>query len=423
MRLTGASECHLTYSTSVHPAETWREVHAALQRHVPLIKAKVAPNSEFGVGLRLSALAAFELYDPANLEELRGFLSDEGLYVFTLDGHAFGRRGVMPDSRWGPGFPDWADLRRLAYSNVLADLLAGLLPDDQLYGSISTVPVGNKGTINQSDLSLIVRNLVRYAAYLVYLRNRTGNTITIALEMTPGCLLETTSDAIHFFEHHLLSQPARVHFATVTGLVGDAAEEALRTHVGLCLDLSHIAAQFEKPSVCIRALDQAGIRIAKAQISAALRITDAAEATTLLDSASEDTPTPVIEQRGESIAHYADLHAAFEQPVETHERYEWRIDCHAPASRARVGACSTTQAFARDFLRLQRDHAVTAHLEVEADSCGDTHSAEQERELCANIAREIQWVCKQLNASPAPSGTGSKSRRKAGGKGSLHTAS
>ena len=46
---------HLTYSTLVHPGDTWTEMWDSLNRYVPQVKARVSPNKSFGVSLRLSA--------------------------------------------------------------------------------------------------------------------------------------------------------------------------------------------------------------------------------------------------------------------------------------------------------------------------------------------------------------------------------
>ena len=75
MQLPGAPELgHLTYCTNIHAGESWPEVLAGLRRHLPPIKAAVAPDRPLGVGLRLSAEAAAALDDPAELAALRGFL-------------------------------------------------------------------------------------------------------------------------------------------------------------------------------------------------------------------------------------------------------------------------------------------------------------------------------------------------------------
>ena len=46
---------HLTYSTLVHPGDTWSEMWDSLNRYVPQVKARVCPDAPFGVSLRISA--------------------------------------------------------------------------------------------------------------------------------------------------------------------------------------------------------------------------------------------------------------------------------------------------------------------------------------------------------------------------------
>ena len=40
---------HLTYSTLVHPGDTWEEMWDSLTRYVPAVKKRVAPDKRFGV--------------------------------------------------------------------------------------------------------------------------------------------------------------------------------------------------------------------------------------------------------------------------------------------------------------------------------------------------------------------------------------
>ena len=138
MRIEGKG--HLTYCTNIHPGESWEEVRANLGRYLPAVKQRIAPDRELGVGLRLSAAAAEALRDGPVLAELQDFLRREGLYVFTINAFPYGPfhgRRVKEEVY----LPDWRDEQRLRYTDLVADLLLGLLPDDQaLEGSISTVP-------------------------------------------------------------------------------------------------------------------------------------------------------------------------------------------------------------------------------------------------------------------------------------------
>ena len=70
---------HLTYSTLVHPGDTWPEMWESLRTFVPAVKARVSPDAPFGVSLRLSGSSAATLAGSADLRaELRDFLRDGG---------------------------------------------------------------------------------------------------------------------------------------------------------------------------------------------------------------------------------------------------------------------------------------------------------------------------------------------------------
>jgi len=131
---------HLTYCTNIHPGESWPEVRSNLERYLLSVKGQLAPRGPFGVGLRLSALAAHALAEPRTLAEFKDFLQRNGLYVFTLNGFPYGPFHGEPVKE-NVYLPDWKQDDRLQYTNLLADLLVELLPDDpELEGSISTVP-------------------------------------------------------------------------------------------------------------------------------------------------------------------------------------------------------------------------------------------------------------------------------------------
>ena len=192
MKLAVPGEPHLTYCTNIHPGETWAEVRANLERHVSRVKAAVAPTRPFGVGLRLSAVAAAALAQPAELDAFRTFLRDSGLYVFTINGFPYGPfHGTRVKEE--VYLPDWLDDARLSYSDRLAELLAALLPDEPgLEGTVSTVPGAFKGRVRgAADESRMAELMVRHAAGLHRLRERTGKMVSLALEPEPCCHMET----------------------------------------------------------------------------------------------------------------------------------------------------------------------------------------------------------------------------------------
>ena len=71
MRLEPDGRTHLTYCTNIHPGERWEQVRDNLERYLPEVKARVSPQKPFGIGLRLSNIAAEELATGDHLNQLR----------------------------------------------------------------------------------------------------------------------------------------------------------------------------------------------------------------------------------------------------------------------------------------------------------------------------------------------------------------
>lgn len=264
---------HLTYCSNIHPGESWPEVRANFDRHVLAVRDRLRPPGAFGIGLRLSARAAQELAEPAALAEFRAYLARERLYVFTINGFPYGTfhgQRVKEEVY----LPDWRDPERLRYTNRLADLMAALLPAEAgLDGSVSSVPGAYKPALGgDADVALMVEHLLQHAAHLVALERTSGRRVALALEPEPHCFLETVAEVVDFFGRHLHSAAAARRLAALTGLDEAAAAQALRRHLGVCLDLCHAAVEFEDAPAALRRLAEAGIAVPKIQVSAGLRL-------------------------------------------------------------------------------------------------------------------------------------------------------
>ena len=90
MRISADPPIHLTYCLNVHPGETWAENLAAIRDYAIPIAAAVADGQPFGLGLRLGHIAAADLGAPGELDRLRAFLDESGLYAFTINGFPYG---------------------------------------------------------------------------------------------------------------------------------------------------------------------------------------------------------------------------------------------------------------------------------------------------------------------------------------------
>jgi sugar phosphate isomerase/epimerase len=396
MRLLGSPDLgHLTYCTNIHAGESWHDVFASLKQHVPAIKAEVAPDQRFGIGLRLSAAASKALEDPAAMAAFTEFLGAGGLYVFTINGFPYGTfhgQRVKEDAYR----PDWSERQRLTYTNALADQLAAWLPAD-MDGSVSTVPCTFKPWAGADRVAAITENLIAHAAHLVELRERTGTTVTLAIEPEPYCFLGTTREALSYFDSHLFSEAAAARLAAMTGLNPGAAAEALRRHVGLCYDVCHAAVEFEDPADSIAALRRAGIGIFKLQLSSALRVPQ------IVDGVADqlapfDEPVylhQTVQNRDGDLTRFLDLPdalAAFGAAGGT----EWRIHFHVPVFLEHMKDFSTTQAFLREILALHSADPISPHLEVETYTWDVLPDHYRGVSISAAVARELAWVKRQL---------------------------
>lgn len=391
MRLAG-SAAHLTYCTNIHPGESWPAVRANVEQHVVAVKARVCPDAPFGVGLRLSARAAEELHQPRELAAFQAFLKESGLYVFTINGFPY---GAFHETRVKENvyLPDWRDPARGRYSACLAEILAALLPDG-MAGSVSTVPGAFRSAApTADDAARIAAEIVDHAATLVALLETTGKEITLALEPEPMCLLETSDEAVRFFEEHLFSVPMRARLASRTGQSPAQAEESLHKHLGVCFDACHAAVEFEDARASLGALEHAGIAIAKIQITTALEANvDEAARRELARFADEVYLHQVVIERGGTLERYVDLPDALKSGADG----LWRIHFHVPVFQRELGPFQNTQPHLQDVLAVVRERGVTRHLEIETYTWDVIPEAFRAGDAVSAIAREIAWTRAEL---------------------------
>jgi len=390
---------HLTYCTNIHPGERWDEIRANLERHLPEVKRRVSPHAPFGVGLRLSAVAAQALSGPGELAGFRAFLADHGLYVFTINGFPYGPfHGTRVKEQ--VYLPDWRDPARLEYTNRLADLLAQLMrPGLDTPATISTVPGAFKPAAASRDAAgRIVEHLLRHAAHLVELERATGRRIVLALEPEPCCLLETVAETVAFFRMHLHGEAPAARLGALTGLDEAAAAHALRRHLGVCLDLCHAAVEFEDPQACIALLEGAGITIGKVQVTAGLRI-PAVSAPLVEALRRYDDPVylhQVVERSALGVARYPDLGDAVAAGRWQRAASEWRVHFHVPVFLGTLDPFESTQAFVREVLARQRQRPCTNQLEVETYTWSMLPAQHRASSVEEAIARELEWVRSEL---------------------------
>jgi sugar phosphate isomerase/epimerase len=195
---------------------------------------------------------------PASRESIRKRLADLGLGTFTFNAFPYGNfhDKVVKTKVYSP---DWTEVRRLDYTVACARLLAYLLPAGG-EGSISTLPLGWRIGWTADHGRRAAARLCEWITAALRIADKDGKAIRLGLEPEPGCALETTAQAIAFWEECL--RPA----ARAAGL----SPEAVDAHMGLCYDTCHQAVQFEEAAAALDRLAAAGIPIAKMQLSSAL---------------------------------------------------------------------------------------------------------------------------------------------------------
>jgi sugar phosphate isomerase/epimerase len=405
LKLAVSGHPHLTYCTNIHAGETWPEVRANLERYVVAVKARVAPDRPFGVGLRLSARAAESLAEPAELEALRDFLATHGLYVFTINGFPY---GAFHGTRVKEDVyrPDWLEEARVAYTDRLATLLAQLLPAQPgLEGSVSTAPGAFKPRVKgDADAARMADLIIRHVVTLHAIREKTGKSISLALEPEPHCYLETVAETVAFFQDYLFASSAVARLSDVIGLGRGESEAVLRRHLGVCFDACHMAVEFEHPGEALRAFQAAGIRIGKVQISAGLRVLfegrDPERLAALRPFAEGVYLHQVVEQRGGKLSRYLDLPQALAEadPAAADPR-EWRVHFHVPLFRERLGLFLNTQDYLRALLGILRKDVVSQHLEVETYTWDVLPEAYRREDIVTAVTRELEWVLERMVSS------------------------
>lgn len=418
---------HLSYCTNIHAGNAWDDVLPELQRQLPRVRSAMHYDKPMGIGLRLSRSSVDSLQNPEVLAEFKSWLTSNNHYVFTINGFPY---GVFHGERVKEDVykPDWTEHARLEYTCLLADTLVKLNPPDN-YGSISTLPGTYKDWIMPGTEKRISQNLIQAVAHCVKLKQKTGVTIALALEPEPCCLLETCNESIDFFKKYLFAGNAIESLARQTGLNTSNATAAMHTHIGICYDVCHSAVEFENPAHAIARLQSAGIDIIKIQLSSALEIPSANEAS-VRQLSRFDEPVylhQVVEQRGTSLTRYNDMNAAitslryrmesrstidpslqlamsgdfgsaatpFFKPIDEPEP-TWRVHFHVPVFIENTEHFSTTQANLSHVLQLQKMSGFCRHLEVETYTWDVLPEAYRTESVSQAIAREVDWVRKRL---------------------------
>ena len=388
---------NLTYCTNIHAGESWSDIRASLDAHVPAIKAAVAPDRPLGIGLRLSGEAAAVARQSEEVAVFREQLAALGSYVFTINAFPFGPfHGVRVKEH--VYLPDWRSPERVEFTADSAAVLADILPDG-VDGSISTVPGAFKANGKKDGaVAAIAAGMIKAVADLVLTERRTGKRIALALEPEPCCFLETVDESLAFFESVLFKPESLDLLGASIGDNRNGAETVLRRHLGICYDICHGSVEYEDPVAALDRLLAAGISVPKVQLSAAMRVpvmtNELIDAVMRYDDGVYLHQTIVRNPSG--LTRYVDLPDAVAAFKEGRAQGEWRIHCHVPLFLSDLGAIGSTRADLVSTLAALRQKTRSSHLEVETYTWDVLPDNLRTGSKAADIAREISFCMKEL---------------------------
>lgn len=371
----------LTYCGNVHAAADLATCLRTLREHaVPVAAAARAAGRPFGLGAWWPMdLAAALAADRGERERFAAALGELGLPLWTLNVFPFGdfHGDVVKTSVYAP---DWQTEDRLLYVRTCAEVAATLVPAGTEL-PLSTLPLGHRAAGDPgADLRRMARNLARCASAFAAIEQETGVRCVLALEPEPDCLLETCAEAAAFLERWLFDEGA---WTTV-------GEAVLRRHLGVCVDLCHLAVVGEDPLAALADLRARGIAVPKIQVSACLELRDPAAIDRLLAFAEPRYLHQTVAANG---LRALDLDLVAARRAEFAAAGRLRSHYHVPVYWDDPGPLGSTRAEVERVLRaLAPEPDTLPLLEVETYTWGVLGDFAGEAPLHERLARELDWT-------------------------------
>jgi hypothetical protein len=379
---------HLAYCTNINRGETWRETFDALKIHTLAVREKTCPREPFAIGLRLSNQAARGLYDPKKLLKFQRWLEKNNCYVFTINGFPYGQfHGARVKEQVYA--PDWTSPERLAYTNLLFDLLAKLLPAGT-EGSVSTVPGSFKKFIRSREQEKAIReNLWRCVEHISRVSKKSERKLHLGLEPEPLCLLENSAEIVSFF-----GQLRAEH----------KNDPRLDEFLGVNYDCCHFAVEFEEPQNAIAALQNAGIKISKIHLSSALKTKATKEARDAMKQFADDVYLHQVVARDADgkLKFFRDLPDALALPnskskIQRSKLPEWRIHFHVPLHAPAASPFENTNDHLLGVLDLLAENPkLCSHLEMETYTWEVLPPELKSRSVVKQLVAEYDWTLARL---------------------------
>jgi hypothetical protein len=391
---------HLAYCTNIHRGETWPETFDSLKNYALAVREKVCPTKPFAIGLRLSNQAAVELSERKTLLQFQRWLGKNSCYIFTINGFPFGQfHGTRVKEK--VYLPDWTSPARLAYTNLLFDLLAKILPAG-IEGSVSTLPGSFKEFIkveqasSRSKFTLtnevsaaqkkIRKNIFRCVEHIARVCEKSKRVLHLGLEPEPLGLFENSVETISFFEK-LRAE--------------NKNDSRLEKFLGVNYDCCHFAIEFEEPQTALAAFQNAGIKISKIHLSSALKCKPTLAAREQLKIFADDVYLHQVIARDKNgkLNFFRDLPDAltYHSSLITHHSAEWRIHFHVPLHASAILPFENTNDHLLGVLDwLVQNPKLCSHLEMETYTWEVLPSELKTQSVVEQLAAEYDWISVRL---------------------------
>jgi sugar phosphate isomerase/epimerase len=383
-------EIHLAYCTNIHRGENWAQTFETLQKYALAVRDRVAAGKPYAIGLRLGDQASRELSERATLAAFRRWLEENNCYIFTINGFPYGSfHGTRVKEQVYA--PDWTTEERVAYTARLFDLLGELVPAG-VEGSVSTVPCSFKEFITSPEqVAAMRKNYWRTVEHIARVSERSGKMLHLGLEPEPLCYLETTAEAVRFFEELRKDRPV---------------DDRLGRHLGVNYDTCHLAIEFEEAAASIRELQANGIKISKLHFSSALKVKPTHEARRALAAFVEPVyfHQVVAKWPDGKITRTKDLDVALAESgnldaLKDEELPEWRIHFHIPLHARPTELFDTTSHQILGVIDLlAKNPNLCKHIEMETYTWEVLPGPLKKRDVVEQLAAEYAWTLDKLRA-------------------------
>ena len=382
------------YCSNVHPGKNFFEYLEQLKTHSVLVREKLNVD-RMGIGLWFSAATAIQLKSAIDYSRLAEFLDNNGLVAYTLNGFPFGdfHQDVVKHDVY---LPTWESKERLDFTKLLADLIDRLLTDQGVNksGSISTLPLGWPGEhVDESWLRQCAANLKSLAKFLEQIENKSGNTVRLAIEPEPGCVLHLGEHVVDFFEKYLFDGT-------------EAENQLVKKFIGVCHDVCHAAVMFEKQSDLLAKLSSCDIGIYKLQVSAAIEAridnSNLAQRVNALDQLARFAEDRYLHQTCIQSSDgintlIQDLPEALNTIQESDVTGTVRVHYHVPIFLKEFGYLNSTQQQITDCISWFQKNQVNVDVEVETYAWSVLPEEMRGPVLSDGIVDELNWLQQQID--------------------------